>query len=120
MSDLGGLSMKGAWRDLSADETAQLPGCLGVFEIATADAEVVQIGYAGGRSLFGLRGELSTIAANHPGESLRFRTESNMQYTSRWKELLMVYVAETGNIPRWNSPSDKDVIGRLGDRSKGK
>ncbi|MGK2886986.1 MAG: DUF7508 domain-containing protein [Rhodococcus sp. (in: high G+C Gram-positive bacteria)] len=119
MSDVGGLGLKKAWQELNEVNIARLSGCLGVFEIATTDDEVVQIGYAGGRSLFGLRGCVGDVAAEHAGESLQFRTESNMQYISRWKELLMVHLAENDAMPSWNSPSDIDVIGRLGGRQKG-
>ena len=119
MSDVGGLGLKKAWQELNEENVALLTGCLGVFEVASVDDEVLQIGYAGGRSLFGLRGVLSDVAAEHPGESLQFRTESNMQYISRWKELLMVHLAENGSMPSWNQSSDIDVIGRLGGRQEG-
>ena len=50
------------WRPLEESEVAALPAQLGVYQIAEPDGEVIRIGYAGGKSLFGLRGEIEREA----------------------------------------------------------
>lgn len=74
------------WIDLTEENIARLPGQTGVFQIGDAAGEVVEIGYAGGRSRFGLRSEigerLAALGAGH-----RFRYEVTMQYSSRYSEL---------------------------------
>src|SRR6185503_11713162 len=100
------------WRPLDADETAKLQAQLGVYQIAEPDGEVTRIGYAGGRSLFGLRGEIERELAARGGRPALFRCEVNMQYMSRYQELLMVHLAEHGRLPRDNRESP-DRVGRL-------
>ncbi len=46
------------WGTFTEQEVARVGGQLGVFELADEQGNVVYIGGAGGRSLFGLRGEL--------------------------------------------------------------
>ena len=46
------------WIPLTPEHIAQLPGHLGVYQLADAAGEIVYIGMAGGRSLFGLKGAL--------------------------------------------------------------
>ena len=46
------------WIPLTPEHIAQLPGHLGVYQLADA-GEIVYIGMAGGRSLFGLKGALT-------------------------------------------------------------
>ena len=47
------------WIALTPEHIAQLPGHLGVYDLADAVGEIVYIGMAGGRSLFGLKGALT-------------------------------------------------------------
>ena len=47
------------WIPLTPEHIAQLPGHLGVYQLADAAGEIVYIGMAGGRSLFGLKGALT-------------------------------------------------------------
>ena len=89
------------WRPLEADEVARLPGQLGVFQIGGPAGEVLRIGVAGGRSRFGLRGELDAELARR-GPGFRFRVEVNIQYHTRFLELLMVHQADHGALPREN------------------
>ena len=99
------------WRDLTAENVARLAGELGVYHLGDAESHVVRIGYAGGRSLFGLRGELQAALA--AGEGVRFRTEVTAQYLSRYEELLMVHVADNHGLPIGNAAEARRRIGRL-------
>jgi hypothetical protein len=101
------------WRALEEREVSQLPAQLGVYQIAEPDGEIVRIGYAGGKSLFGLRGEIASCAAARVGRPGLFRCEVTMQYMSRYQELLMVHVAEHGRLPRENTER-ADRLGRIG------
>jgi hypothetical protein len=83
-----------------------------VYQIAEPDGEIVRIGYAGGKSLFGLRGEIQRELASRQGRPALFRCEVNMQYMSRYQELLMVHLAEHGRLPCDNRER-AGSIGRL-------
>jgi hypothetical protein len=88
----------------------QLPAQLGVFELADAAGAILCVGYAGGRSQFGLRGAVQAAAASVAGAD-SFRVEVNTAYLTRYRELLMVYVADHGALPPANSP--EPALGRL-------
>jgi hypothetical protein len=108
------LRLEKPWRDLSADETRALPGQLGVFQLANAEGEVVYIGYAGGRELFGLRSAIERHRALGTGAATRFRYEVNMQYQSRYRELLMLHRADNGALPVANEHEHPVRLGRIG------
>ena len=89
------------WRALEADEVARLPGQLGVYHVGDEAGNVLFVGMAGGRSRFGLRGELEAeLACRGPG--FRFRVEVNTQYHTRHRELLMLHRADHGALPPEN------------------
>ena len=90
-----------------------LRGELGVFQIADEHGEVVFIGYAGGRSLFGLKGELQAMLERHRGHKMRFRVEVTSLYLSRHEELLMIHKSDHGVLPRDNHAERKRKIGRI-------
>jgi len=100
------------WRPLDAAAAAGLGGHLGVYEIADAAGAVLKIGHAGGRSRFGLRGELAREAAEGP-PGRRFRIEVTAQYLTRWRELLMLHLAEHGRLPPGNAAFDPRRLGQL-------
>ena len=105
-----------AWRPLVDDEVARLPGQLGVYQIANAEGAVLFIGMAGGRSLFGLRGELVRELEQrdpHGGAAFTFRVEVNMSYLTRYQELLMLHQADHGELPRDNQGALSVTLGRL-------
>ena len=87
--------MTKAWQPLDAEHVARLSGQLGVYELADASGNTVRIGFAGGRSAFGLRSELERQLAAHP-EGFRFRVEVNMQYTTQYGDTFGV-TAEAQN-----------------------
>src|SRR5256885_6463468 len=91
--------MEKPWIDLTPEAAKALPGQLGVYQLADAEGRVVYIGFAGGRSLFGLRSELERALADPPGGAVRFRTEGNQQYTSRPLQLPMLHVPDPGSPP---------------------
>lgn len=86
------------WIDLTEENVRRLPGSTGVFQIADAAGTVVDIGYAGGRSLFGLRSELRARLAE-PGAGAAFRYEVTAQYLSRFHELVNIAATDDGGLP---------------------
>jgi hypothetical protein len=106
-----GVRLEKPWRDLTAANVAGLAAELGVYQLADAEGRIVRIGYAGGRTLFGLRSELEAVLA--AGEAARFRTEVTAQYLSRYEELLMVHQADHGALPPGNDVDARRRLGRL-------
>ena len=107
------IRMEKPWLMLDAANVAPVPGQLGVFQLADAAADVVAIGYAGGRSLFGLRGALMDHLAAPPAVAVQFRYEVNTQYLTRYRELLMLHVADHGELPLLNREDPPANLGRL-------
>jgi hypothetical protein len=99
------------WRPLTAEEIARLPGQLGVYQVADATGTILFIGQAGARATFGLRSELQRELAER-GADHQFRVEVNMQYRTRWFELLMVHQADHGELPPDNA-KNPPPLGRL-------
>jgi hypothetical protein len=85
------------------DALALLRGNLGVFELADADGTVLFIGYAGGDSLYGLKGCVTEALQTVAGVSL-VRFEVTTAYHTRYRELLMAYQADFAGLPPGNSP----------------
>lgn len=98
------------WLGLTPERVARLPGQMGVYQLADESGRVVYIGFAGGRSLFGLRSELE----KRLGSAAGFRYEVNNQYQTRWRELLMLHRAEHGDLPELNRREPVPKLGRLG------
>lgn len=114
---MSGLGIRNAWQPLTAVAIGELPGTLGVFEIGDDLGCTLYIGYAGGRSLFGLRSPLGDYLAEPPVVNAQFRVEQNMQYISRWKELLMDHQARHGSLPPLNPAENAFALGHLGQQS---
>ena len=106
------LAIDKPWQPLTADAVAALPGALGVYEVADAADRTLYIGFAGGRSLFGLRSELQQQLERR-GADHSFRFEVNAQYWSRHHELLMLHQARTGDLPAGNHDDRPRDLGRL-------
>ena len=104
------LHLEKPWLTLDADAVAKLPGQLGVFQLADDSGRVLYIGFAGGKSLFGLRSELEKRIGTAP----QFRYEVNQQYQTRWRELLMLHQAAFGALPEFNQREPLPRLGRLG------
>ena len=107
------IRMTKPWTPLSAETVKRLPGQLGIYQLADADGLIVHIGFAGGRSLFGLRGEIERALRERPAGATQFRVEVNQQYTTRYQELLMVHIADHGRLPVVNQASPPPKLGRL-------
>ncbi len=111
-----------------------LPGAMGVYELADEDHKTLYIGKASGKSPFGLRGELfrhfstSDRLANenwdHPrmgedlpsvrGNARYYRFEVNHNYYSRWIEILTRYNEDHETLPPGNleDPEQPPRLGR--------
>jgi hypothetical protein len=85
------------------DALAKLHGHLGVFELADEDNTVIYIGFAGGRSQFGLKAEVDAAVHRIP-EAAKVRYEVTSAYHTRYRELLMVHQADFGQLPQANPP----------------
>ena len=72
-----------------------------MFQFANQAGEVIYIGFAGGKSIYGLKGEV-TVLAERISEATQVRSEVNTAYQSRFRELLMVHVADCGELPKYN------------------
>jgi hypothetical protein len=83
---------------------------MGVYELGDAAGAVIFVGYAGGRSRFGLRGEIEAQAARFAAAS-GFRYEVTTAYLTRYQELLMAHRADFGTLPAGNG--DVPGLGRL-------
>ena len=99
------------WHDLN-EAIPLLRGNLGVFELADKDGQVLYIGFAGGKSLYGLKGEVRDLSARITSAT-QVRHEVNTAYQSRFRELLMVQVADYGELPPYNIELNHQP-GRLG------
>ncbi|MDH3644301.1 MAG: hypothetical protein OES38_19505 [Gammaproteobacteria bacterium] len=103
-----GIRLEKPW--LGLDTAPQLPGQLGVYQLGDAGGEVLFIGYAGGRSLFGLRGEVADAGEQTPGATC-YRVEITTAYLTRYQELLMLHRADHGELPAHSDPMPG--LGRL-------
>jgi hypothetical protein len=106
-----GIRLAKPWLSLSPAALDALPGQLGVFQLGDGEGRVLEIGYAGGRSLFGLRSAVAAAARRRPAAT-RFRCEVTMQYLSRYQELLMLHQADHGALPEGNQ-GERMTLGRL-------
>jgi hypothetical protein len=107
------IRMTKPWVALTPENVRKLPGQLGVFQLADEAGTIVYIGFAGGRSLFGVRSEVEKALAERPAGATQFRVEINQQYTTRYQELLMVHVYDHGSVPRGNVGQPLPRLGRL-------
>ena len=101
------------WQPLTTESVSELPGQLGVYELADGDGRTVAFGFAGARALFGLRSVLEAIALAPPHGATQYRVEINQQYQTRFRELLMVYQADHGALPAVNAEDPPINLGRL-------
>jgi len=106
------LRLNKAWQPLTEENVSRIPGQLGVFQVADSSGSVQHIGFAGAKTLFGLRSMLQVELETCPPGSL-FRYEVNMQYRSRYRELLMLHLADHGELPVLDRATAPANLGRL-------
>lgn len=96
------------WQEIHGADPREIPGTVGVYELGDEDGKVIYIGYAGGRSLTGLRGTILSHAEGGEtsmSRALRFRYEVTTNYLIRRLELLARYTEDHGEIPSANAAS---------------
>ena len=103
------MGIKKNWQALEATSLKRIKGQLGVFELGNKAGEILYIGAADARSLFGLKGVLEA----NLGTAASFRCEVTTMYSSRRQELLMLYHAEHGHYPPLNRAEETRGLGRL-------
>src|SRR5690606_35159879 len=86
------------WQALTPEAARRLSGQLGVYELGNDAGEVVYIGFAGGRSLHGLRGEIERWAKDPPAGATKFRVEVNTAYRTRHHELVGAFRHDHGRV----------------------
>ncbi len=95
---------------MRASEALQrLKGNMGVFQLADSSREIIYIGFAGAKSNFGLKGEISESLDRLDGAEF-VRWEVTTGYWSRYKELMMIHQFDHGDCPKEN---EKINLGRL-------
>jgi hypothetical protein len=80
------LEIRAPWCPLVKETCADISTSTGVYEIAAPSGRILVRGIAGGRTTFGLRGELSRQRSILEGP-LVYRVEVNSNYMSRLREL---------------------------------
>jgi hypothetical protein len=99
------------WIDCRNLDISELPGTVGDYELGDSNGQVIYIGYAGGKSHFGLRG---AIAQHRGGEEdnpiireriANVRFEVTTAYLTRHLDLLSRHRVEFGALPAGNASS---------------
>lgn len=88
---------------LIADALPRLHGQTGVYQLADEQHNILYIGFAGGRSLFGLKGEVEEQTRDQV-KAKYVRVEVTTAYVTRYRELMMVHIADHGEPPANNPP----------------
>ena len=109
------------WQTFDPARQKELSGSYGAYEIGDEHGEVIYIGYAGARSLFGLRGKIAEhFSEREPNEVIRerarrFRYEVNSMYYSRWVDLLARYREDYEALPPGNLAGHEHIptLGRF-------
>ena len=99
------------WVPLTAEALSEVKEQLGVYELGSDAEGVLFIGVAEARSPFGLKSALEAVLQT--GREISFRYEVNTAYQTRYRELLMAYVADHGTLPPENDPATAPSLGRL-------
>jgi hypothetical protein len=103
------------WMECARLDPKALPGTVGVYELGDAGGAVIYIGYAGGRSITGLRG----VVVSHRGSEetnpiirsrlTSVRYEVTTSYLTRHLELLSRYREAHGALPEGNIASGEPL-----------
>ena len=96
------------WLD-KTEALKRLKGQMGVYQLGDAAGQVLYMSYAGGQSLQGLKGEVTSALAAHP-KATCVRYEVTTAYMTRFREAMMAHIATHGTAV----PTDKTLtLGRL-------
>jgi len=113
------MALNKPWTDYDPATASRLPGALGVYEIGDEDGNVLYVGFAGGRSRYGLRGEImARFDPDSPQGAItqqarKLRYEVNMMYMTRFIELLENHQDALGVLPVGNLAPGEYVPGIL-------
>ena len=107
-----GIRLEKPWQPLTSDVVDALPAQLGVFHVANDDGQILTVGYAGARDLFGIRTALEREMERHGAAATQFRYEFTSNYRSRWDELLMLHLHDHGALPD-HQDAEASRVGRL-------
>ncbi len=107
-----GIRLDKPWQRLEDAAIDALPAQLGVYHVAGDEGEVLSVGYAGAREPFGMQSALRREMEQHDGSATQFRYEFTSNYRSRWDELLMVHLADHGELPE-PQRAEAARVGRL-------
>lgn len=107
-----GIRLEKSWQPLTPASVEALPAQLGVFHVANDDGQILTVGYAGARDLFGIRTALEREMERHGTVATQFRYEFTSNYRSRWDELLMLHLHDHGALPV-HQADEANRVGRL-------
>ncbi|WP_419914814.1 DUF7508 domain-containing protein [Candidatus Poriferisodalis sp.] len=94
-----GIRLDKPWQPLDGAAIDAMPAQLGVYHVGDDDGTVLSVGYAGAHELFGMQSALRREMTQHSGGATQFRCEFTSNYRSRWDELLMLHLADHGELP---------------------
>ncbi len=94
-----GIRLDKPWRRLDDEAIEALPAQLGVYHVADAGGTVLSVGFAGAREPFGIQSALRRELTQLGPVATQFRCEFTSNYRSRWDELLMLHLADYGELP---------------------
>jgi hypothetical protein len=107
------------WQTFDPASSHDISPVVGVYELADDAGETIYIGVAGGREPFGVRGRIERhFSPDEPNAVIRerarrYRFEINLQYLTRYVELLTRYRDANGRLPTGNEqPGER--LPRLG------
>ena len=101
------------WQSLTRENVDRVGAHLGVYQLANSAGDIVYIGVADARSLFGLRGELQRHLDDPANTAASFRVEVTMAYRTRHFELLGVFLHDHGRLPAANTDIERTALGTL-------
>jgi hypothetical protein len=111
------MTLNKPWEVYDSTAKRRIPGTLGVYELGNAAGDVVYIGFAGGKSRMGLRGEISARLQERPADeppdaaACQYRYEVNMMYLTRYIELLERHQDAAGQLPPDNMRAGEYIPG---------
>lgn len=115
------VSLNKPWLSFDPHDWRGIAAAVGVYELGDEDGQVIYIGFAGGASPFGLRGEIARrFSPEEANPVIRqrarlYRYEVTTMYLSRWRELLILHREEHGGLPPANEASEEHLpsLGRF-------